>query len=286
MVWFSCADLRLDDHEPLARGQADATSLLPVFVFDSREVGAPGGARWTFLRECVAGLRAALRERGSDLLVREGRPETLLPALAKTVGAASVYAYESVSARGRAVQERVRAALDGQGCALRRCSFASLHARETLPFDEAPTTFAAYLRAVRVVKPAQPVPAPTELRRLPLGSPEAGELPELPGGKGGAVPEAASPRPRGGETEARRQLSACSALLSASARPSSAPLSPWLALGCLSPRRAHAELLAAMREAGCAADRDPWMCMELVWTDFQRSLTAAETCREAPVACS
>ena len=277
LVWFSSADLRLDDHEPLARGHADCTSLLPVFFFDSREAGAPGGARWMFLRECVAELRAALRERGSDLVVREGAPEALLPTLAKAVGAAAVYAYESLSARGRAVQERVRVALDGQGCALRQCSFAGLHAPETLPFSETPTTFAAYLRAVRVVPPAEPVPAPTELRRLPLGCPEAGELPELPAGKGNAAPETAALRPRGGEAEARRQLSACTARLSASARPSSAPLSPWLALGCLSPRRAHAELLAAMREAGCAAERELWLSFELVWNDFAAALRSSET---------
>jgi deoxyribodipyrimidine photolyase len=64
------------------------TNILPVYVFDPRFLGVgrssfgfqkSGVLRARFLRESVADLRANLRAKGSDLLIRTGAPEDILP---------------------------------------------------------------------------------------------------------------------------------------------------------------------------------------------------------------
>lgn len=47
--------------------------------------------------ESVSDLRKKLQSRGSDLVVRIGKPETVLAELAKAIGADMVYAHREVS---------------------------------------------------------------------------------------------------------------------------------------------------------------------------------------------
>ena len=62
-----------------------------------------GPYRASFLLEAVADLRARLRRAGSELVVRLGRPEEVLPALAKRLGAAAVFCHSEVTFEGRQV---------------------------------------------------------------------------------------------------------------------------------------------------------------------------------------
>ena len=77
-----------------------ADELLPVYIFDPREwrgtlplTGLPkvGPHRARFILESVADLRRNLRERGADLVVRIGHPETILPELSKQCQASWVF---------------------------------------------------------------------------------------------------------------------------------------------------------------------------------------------------
>ena len=106
LLWFR-ADLRLHDHDALARALAESATLAPVYVFDPRDYGRSasgfdrtGPYRARFVLEAVGELRAALRRRGSELLVRVGRPEEVLPELAATSGASAVYCHGEVSGVG------------------------------------------------------------------------------------------------------------------------------------------------------------------------------------------
>src|SRR3954452_3669710 len=76
LVWFR-RDLRVHDHPALTAAHRECDRVLPVFVLDPRLLGGrfPSLNRAWFLHGCLAELRAALRERGADLLVRTGRPE-------------------------------------------------------------------------------------------------------------------------------------------------------------------------------------------------------------------
>ena len=100
VVWYRGTDLRLHDqpavHEAASRvASGKATEVLPVFCFDPRFFSASvwgtlktGAYRAQFLLESVADLKASLRRRGSDLLVCVGRPEEVLPALARALAGA------------------------------------------------------------------------------------------------------------------------------------------------------------------------------------------------------
>lgn len=116
IVWFR-RDLRVHDHPGLHEAAASGAPVVPVFVVDPVLVDGPAasGPRATFLAVCLADLDAALRERGSRLVVRHGDPAVVLPALAREVDAAVVRWTADAAPFGRRRDERVRAALAADG---------------------------------------------------------------------------------------------------------------------------------------------------------------------------
>ena len=75
-----------------------------MFCFDPRDFGKAangfdrtGPYRAHFLVEAVRDLRARLQDAGSDLLVRVGRPEEVLPELAAAVSAGAVFCHRDVA---------------------------------------------------------------------------------------------------------------------------------------------------------------------------------------------
>ena len=86
--WFR-NDLRLDDNPALAEALR-SDEVLPVVVLDDRFWSTDrwghvktGPFRTRFLLESIADLKAALEGAGGALLIKEGRPEDILPALMK-----------------------------------------------------------------------------------------------------------------------------------------------------------------------------------------------------------
>lgn len=105
LVWFR-RDLRVRDHPALAEAAA-AGDVLPVFVLDPAFDGA-GAARTAALRTALAALHAAT---DGALVVRSGRPEQIIPALADEVGADAVHVSGESTPHGRARDARVERAL-------------------------------------------------------------------------------------------------------------------------------------------------------------------------------
>mmetsp|Transcript_98511 Transcript_98511/g.246850 ORF Transcript_98511/g.246850 Transcript_98511/m.246850 type:complete len:584 (-) Transcript_98511:145-1896(-) len=98
-LWFRCNDLRLDDNTALQAACRHAESLLPVYVFDPSHFNALtryGGARKSsarrarFLLECVASLRGRLESFGSGLAVGLGKPSEIVPRFSASCGAVVV----------------------------------------------------------------------------------------------------------------------------------------------------------------------------------------------------
>ena len=120
LVWFR-RDLRVHDHPALTAAHRECDRVVPVFVLDPRLLQGrfPSRNRAWFLHGCLTELRAALRERGADLVVREGRPEEELPALAAEVGASAYFASD-VSPFAMARDRRVEEALGRAGVEVRR----------------------------------------------------------------------------------------------------------------------------------------------------------------------
>ncbi|MEN9924962.1 MAG: hypothetical protein RL268_1088, partial [Pseudomonadota bacterium] len=92
LVWLR-RDLRLADHAALVAACA-AGPVVPVYVLDDetaahRRMG--GASRW-WLHHSLAALDAALRAKGSRLILRRGKSDEVLAALAEETGARAVHA--------------------------------------------------------------------------------------------------------------------------------------------------------------------------------------------------
>ncbi|GAB4817664.1 hypothetical protein N2152v2_004710 [Parachlorella kessleri] len=283
LVWFR-GDLRLHDNEALSKANSECTSLLPVYCFDPRDYqkspqgyDRTGPYRASFLLEAVADLRARLRRAGSELVVRLGRPEEVLPALARRLGAAAVFCHSEVTFEGRQVEARVKAGLEGEGSQLCTLWANTLHHPQDLPFklQDMPQTFDQFRHRAAGVVARAALGAPQQLKGLPLGGRiDPGEIPSLK--QLGLTPPpqtSADAKPTGGESEALKQLQTFLAQAHGGTSPGSPAdgsgsgtgrlrsgamqgssfannIAPWLAAGCLSPRHMQQEAQRLLAGAG------------------------------------
>jgi deoxyribodipyrimidine photo-lyase len=109
VLWFR-RDLRLHDHPALAAAGAEGR-VLALFVLDDALRRPSGGPRLAFLYRTLRALDADLREHGGRLVVRRGRPERVVPAVAGEVDAASVHVSADFAPYGIARDKRVEQAL-------------------------------------------------------------------------------------------------------------------------------------------------------------------------------
>jgi len=307
IVWFR-SDLRLDDNEALTRATAECSGVLPVYCFDPRDYGRSpqgydrtGPYRASFLLQAVEDLRERLRAAGSELVVRIGKPEEVVTELARRVGAAAVYCHTEVTYEEQQVESRVAEAVKAAGVKFQTFWTNTLHHLDDLPFALAsmPQNFDKFRAKVADVVARGALPAPEQVRGLPLGSStiDAGELPTLKELGLQAAPKGAtiSQTCKGGESEAQKQLQtflasamkppgqkAAPTAGAAHASSFSASVAPWLATGCLSPRRMLQEAMAIVNQAtGTNATTSSssggsgmqWIEFELLWRDFFRLLT-------------
>jgi deoxyribodipyrimidine photolyase len=92
LLWFRL-DLRLTDNPALLAALHRGGPVLPVFIWAPEEEGRwqPGAASRWWLHQSLTKLDAALRERGSRLIVRRGPTLQALRELAQQSGARAVY---------------------------------------------------------------------------------------------------------------------------------------------------------------------------------------------------
>ena len=98
-------DLRLHDNPALHQACARARQVVPLFVADPAIAAPPNRAR--FLAEALADLRASLRERGGDLVIRDGDPAAEVTKLATETKAGAVYLADDVSRYASARRARL-----------------------------------------------------------------------------------------------------------------------------------------------------------------------------------
>lgn len=90
--WFR-RDLRLTDNTALHHAAQSGQPVIPLFIFDERvyksqRAGAP---RMAFMLKALAALDANLRQHGSRLVIRMGRPLEVLQAIITETNAAALY---------------------------------------------------------------------------------------------------------------------------------------------------------------------------------------------------
>ncbi|MBI1322859.1 DASH family cryptochrome [bacterium] len=294
IVWFR-NDLRLTDHEPLMRALRNRPNhLVLVYCIDPQQFektglcGFPktGPHRARFLIESLESLRNQLQSLGNDLFVTIGRPEEVLPDLASQVRASRILFHEEATDEEIRVERAVTNATKDRAIALEPYWGSTLFHRDDLPFevDRLPNVFTQFrIRCEQATKVRSPLSRPTQLPPPPPGL-QFRRLPELK--ELGIVdpPEdsRAVMRFHGGEPAATARLDAWfwredrlrnykltrNGLLGADY---SSKFSPWLSLGCISPRTIAAEV-ARYEETRVRNDSTYWLVFELMWRDYFRFL--------------
>lgn len=111
-----CRDLRLEDHAVLATA-ASYGEVLPVLIVDralqARISASP--RRAAFYCGAVAALDAALRERGTRLIVRRGNAPQILKQLARACGAQTITWGASFDRAGMQADQRLQSDLEEAG---------------------------------------------------------------------------------------------------------------------------------------------------------------------------
>ncbi|MFO0546834.1 MAG: deoxyribodipyrimidine photo-lyase [Polyangiaceae bacterium] len=212
VVWFRGKDLRLGDHPALTAALAGGARVVPIFVVDpyffAPERARRLAHRMQFLLGSIEVLAREIAERGSRLVLLEGKSHEVIPAAATALRAVKVFAMRAVEPVFRERDRRVREALGDR--------FELLEGETLTPPGSVLTgsggpylVFTPFSRAVRDKLPPAELarsvtPAPRSLPPLPaqLGLSEV-PLPSL--AKLGIT---ANPRlPEPGEIAARARLS-------------------------------------------------------------------------------
>ncbi|MBD2102586.1 DASH family cryptochrome [Leptolyngbya sp. FACHB-261] len=293
IIWYR-NDLRLHDHEPMYVALKAQAQVIPIYCFDPRQFAQTsfgfaktGPFRAQFLLESVADLRQSLQALGSDLVVRCALPEVAIPQLAQELGVQEVYAQEEVTSEEIAVDTALKAALEAIGAQLISFWGHTLYHPDNLPFNlyQLPEIFTQFRKRVENSATVDPT-LPTPKQLLPLPKLEVGQIPQL--SDFGLEPPLLDPRTvvqfRGGETQAQARLDyyfwkqdhlrvykeTRNGMLGGDY---SSKFSPWLALGCLSPRYVY-EHVKDYETQRITNDSTYWLIFELLWRDYFRFIAA------------
>lgn len=293
LVWFR-NDLRLHDHRPLWATLQTGQTVLPCYCFDPRQFGQTrfgfpktGAYRAQFLLESIADLRRSLRALGSDLLVRVGQPEVVIPQLVKELEITVVHWHTEATTEELAVEQALMAQLRPLGTQTRTDWGTTLYHPDDLPFaiSRLPEVFTQFRKQVEQGSGVNPaLPAPAEMPPIPPI--DSGQLPTLkdfgltlPSPDGRAVLAFV-----GGETAGLQRLQhyiwqsdslktykqTRNGMVGADY---SSKFSAWLALGCLSPRRVY-ETVQQYEVDRVRNDSTYWLVFELLWRDYFRFISA------------
>ncbi|HSJ66370.1 MAG TPA: DASH family cryptochrome [Anditalea sp.] len=288
IVWFK-TDLRLYDNETLYRAIEQNDRVIPVYCLDESHFQKTafgflktGSFRTKFLLESLGDLDSRLRNIGSGLILLRGKPEIEIPNIALEYGAQRVYAKKEVAYEEKKTAEKVEKALWEIKCSLEVYSTSTLNHAQDLPFpiNEIPDVFTNFRKQVETESQVRPVfPSPNQINSPPI---PPLDLPSLEG----LGLQAKEPDKRqvlnfkGGETSGLQRVeyyffeSKAVSTYKESRNGMvgeifSTKFSPWLSLGCLSPRGVYHEIKKYEEQHG-GNDSTYWLIFELMWRDYFR----------------
>ena len=279
LVWFR-NDLRLHDNEVLVEAVAKSDSILPVYFFDPRyfeytEEGKiiPGNSRVQFLIGSVAALRESLKKLGGNLLIIEGKPEDHLPKLVEQYEIAEVYHHREVATKETDISSNVEDILWKIKINLKHFLGHTLYNKEDLPFPikDIPDVFSQFKKKTERDATVKNCFSTPEVITF-TDAEEWGELPEYEGLEINGY--------SGGEEEGIKHLNnlfepGSEIYVKVNPRANidkhsySSKLSPWLAVGCLSPRKVYWAIKDAEKEFGVNPNFTH-LILGLLWRDYFR----------------
>ncbi len=281
ILWYR-NDLRIHDHEALLKASQKTSEVIPVYIFDPRlfqehHLGFPktGKFREQFLIESIKSLQENLQKIGSNLIVRTGFPEDILPQLAKEFQADELYTSEEITSEENEVDSLVEERLKADGRKIKFFWQSTLFHVDDLPMDieNLPDVFTQFRNKVeKFAKVRGTFKTPTNLIKVEQDSnlfpiQETGWKPVLLNFKGG-------------EDEAINRLNdyfwkkdllkiykeTRNEMLGLDY---SSKFSVWLANGCISPRYIYEEIKKYESER-TSNESTYWLVFELIWRDYFR----------------
>jgi deoxyribodipyrimidine photo-lyase len=289
IVWFR-NDLRLHDNEALRDALSHLHEIIPIYVFDERmfngvtSFGFPktGAFRAQFIIESVRNLRKNLRSRGSELLVRIGKPEEIIAELAGKEKTSWVFCNRERTPEEVFVQDTLEENLWSIGQEVRYSRGKMLYYTSDLPFPvtHTPDTFSGFRKEVEKYTPIrQPLPIPEFLGKW-MFEMESGDIPELSDFNLSLVESKKNEIIPGGETAALKRVDyyfSDKKLASnyfntrndSFGNDFSTKFSAYLAQGCVSPKYLYQQLKTYENKYG-SNKSTYWIYFELLWRDFFR----------------
>jgi deoxyribodipyrimidine photo-lyase len=286
LVWFR-NDLRLHDNEMLVEAIAKSDAILPVYFFDPRhftfttfDTLKTGVSRTRFLLESIAALRAQFMRLGGNLQIIVGKPEEQISDLVAKFEISEVYHHREVGPEETNISAMVEDVLWKQQVNLKHFIGHTLYNKEDLPFPikDIPDVFAQFKKKTErdaIVKSCIETPVSVSF----IENEDWGSLPELNElGFETEVETAATLRFQGGEeaglahmvellapgSDIYKKISNKNNLEKFSAK-----LSPWLASGCLSPRRVYWMIKEAEQQFGANQNFNQ-ILLGLLYRDYYR----------------
>lgn len=292
IAWFR-NDLRLHDNEMFFRALQKTSFVIPIYCFDPRQFAntdldfpKTGSFRAKFLIESVADLKQSLQKLGSNLLIRLGKPEEIIPEIQKNTGAKIVYASKETTAEEIKIEQDLENQLFKAGCNLNLYWQSTLYHLDDLPFPikmlpDIYTDFRKEIERGTKIRLQFPCPVASQIY-FPNIEIALGNLPIMSelGLKEQLQDERSVLTFKGGEREAKTRLQAYfwekdllrnykntrNGLVGADY---SSKFSAWLALGCISPRYIY-DQVKKYEQTRVKNDSTYWLIFELLWRDYFR----------------
>jgi len=280
-------DLRLTDNETLVKAIASGKKIVPVYIYNPSSykniaLGFPKAdqVRVAFLNKSVLDLRDNLKKIGGNLMIVVGKPEELLPELLVKHDCDTIYTEQEFATEELDQLQRIKKVLP-EACEIKETWGRTLYHIEDIPYtiSEIPLTSKAYRTnttkntAVRSTKAA-----PTQISVIPIDENAWGALPTMEELGFKTEKNYALTYMPGGETEALKRLTyylfeseqlteyRWTRNLSLGLDYSS-KFSPYLAVGCLSPRTIYEAV--KRYEAEVKKNQSTWwLIFEMVWRDY------------------
>jgi deoxyribodipyrimidine photo-lyase len=290
IVWFR-QDLRLHDNEALTEALRQSKEVIPVYVLDERQIfgktsfgfAKTGEFRLKFILESLEDLRINLKILGSDLIIRLGHTEKVLVNLADQLKVSAIFCNRERTDEEVKIQDNLEQLLWQDGKELVYFRGKMLYHTADLPFpvSHTPDIFTQFRKEVeRIVPVRNPFPSPAKMFHPLSVALEPGEMPTLKTLGFEDVDNHLLTGFRGGETAALQRLNdylwesegivnykeTRNGLLG---RNFSSRFSPWLAMGCISPKSIYHEI-RKFEEERLANQSTYWLIFELLWRDFFR----------------
>lgn len=281
-------DLRIHDNETLVRAIEFSDVLIPIFVLPKLDIHTHiphprrSNFRIKFLLESISDLDQSLRRMGSQLIIRTGDLEQIVPELCLEHSIDMVFFSQLACWEETTEEQSIQSILDKIGISYRSYHTSTLVHPSDLPFplEELPPVFTHFRKAVESNEP------------LAVALPKKGRCPSLPAGiESESIPLEfitlansveehyhSAVAWKGGEQEGIKQLTEYLWITDRIqtyketrnqlfGKDFSSKFSAHLSLGCISARLIYQQVKAYEKER-VANESSYWLIFELLWRDY------------------